>query len=143
MVRIMTVSEQIIQVINALCEKFGVAIDWTGENVIPYIEILCKKLITYEIGTSIMWMVFWAILSIACMILTKKFYPKFKEGLNQGYNEGWIVGSAFSIFGLVIVYMIAIIVVMIQIGDIIKCTTFPEMYIFEYVSNLIGTSSAA
>ena len=41
----MTVSEQIIQVVDMLCEKFGMAIDWTGENVIPYIEVLCKKLV--------------------------------------------------------------------------------------------------
>ena len=31
----MTVSEQIIQVIDALCEKFGIAIDWTTQNIIP------------------------------------------------------------------------------------------------------------
>lgn len=139
----MTVSEQIIQVIDALCEKFGIAINWTGENVIPYIEILCRKLVTYEICTSIVWMMFWAMLSIICMILTKKFYPKFKEGLNQRCNDGWIVGSAFSIFGLVIVYITTIAVVMVQIGNIIKCATFPEMYIFEYVSNLINASSVA
>ena len=30
----MTVSEQIIQVLDALCEKFGLVIDWTSENAI-------------------------------------------------------------------------------------------------------------
>ena len=49
----MTVSEQIIQVIDALCEKFGIVVDWTSESVIPYLEILCTKLIKYEICTSI------------------------------------------------------------------------------------------
>lgn len=39
----MTVSEQIISVLDALCEKFGIAINWTEENVIPYVEILCKN----------------------------------------------------------------------------------------------------
>ena len=54
----MTVSEQIIQVIDALCEKFGIVVDWTNENVFPYLETLCEKLIAYEIATSIVWKFF-------------------------------------------------------------------------------------
>ena len=76
----MTVSEQIIQVINALCEKFGIAINWTSENVIPYLETLCRKLITYEISTSIFWMVIMTLVSIASIVATRKFYPTFKDG---------------------------------------------------------------
>ena len=41
----MKVSEQIIQVLDALCAKLGMAIDWTADNVIPYIEKLCGKYI--------------------------------------------------------------------------------------------------
>lgn len=33
----MTVSDQIINVLDALCEKFGLVIDWTSENVVPYL----------------------------------------------------------------------------------------------------------
>ena len=35
-------SEQIIEVLNALCEKFGIAIDWTAENVMPYLTDLAE-----------------------------------------------------------------------------------------------------
>lgn len=76
----MTVSEQIIQVVDALCEKFGIAINWTSENVIPYIETLCRKLVTYEISTSIAWMVIMTLLSIGSIVAAKKFYPTFKKG---------------------------------------------------------------
>lgn len=38
-----TLSDQIISVLDALCEKFGIAIDWTSQNVIPYIQLLAKK----------------------------------------------------------------------------------------------------
>ena len=30
--------DEIIKVINDLCGKFGIAIDWTSSNVIPYLE---------------------------------------------------------------------------------------------------------
>jgi hypothetical protein len=136
----MTVSEQIIQVIDTLCEKFGIAIDWTGANVIPYIEMLCGKLITYEIVTSIAWMVIMALLSITSIVATKKLYPIFKEGIeNQGHwDEDWSIGAGFAIAGLILINVVTIIVWGAQIMDIIKCVTFPEMYVFEYVSALVS-----
>ena len=136
----MTVSEQIIQVLDVLCEKFGIAINWTSENVIPYIEVLCKKLVTYEIATSIASMIFMLILVMASIIATKMLYPVFKEGIeNQEYYEdGWSIGTIFAIFGLVALYIATIVVFACQITDIIKCATFPEMYVFEYVSRLIN-----
>ena len=45
-------SEEIIKVLDALAEKFGVAVDWTSANVIPYLEQLCSKCVNYEIATS-------------------------------------------------------------------------------------------
>ena len=65
----MTVSEQIIQVINALCEKFGIVVDWTSKNAIPYLEVLCKKLITYEIWTSVITIIFLLTLSVIFVFL--------------------------------------------------------------------------
>lgn len=135
----MTVSEQIIQVIDSLCAKFGIVVDWTSNNITPYIEMLCGKLIKYEIATSIFWMVLMVSLSIASIVATKKLIPVFKKGLEECYDdEMWMVGTGFAIVGLVILNLATIIVVGSQIVDIIKCMTFPEMYIFEYVSNLMG-----
>lgn len=135
----MTVSEQIIQVINTLCEKFGIAINWTGENVIPYLEILCGKLIKYEICTSIAWMAIMILLSIGSIIATKKFAPIFRKGLKeQGtLDDGWTCATIVAIIGLAVLNLATIIVVGVQIMDIVKCITFPEMYVFEYVSKLI------
>ena len=136
----MTVSEQIIQVVDALCEKFGIVVNWTGENVIPYLEVLCGKLVAYEIYTSIAWMAIMILLSIGSIVATKKFAPTFKEGIKKEKNSwycGWEVGSVFAIIGLVGINLVSIIVIGMQIMDVIKCATFPEMYVFEYVSRLM------
>ena len=133
----MTVSEQIVQVIDALCEKFGIAMNWTSENVIPYIELLCKKLVAYEIGTSIAWTVIMISLSIGSIVATKKLAPIFIKKIEKDRWSNWDVGAGFAIAGLIIINLISIIVIGIQIMDIIKCLTFPEMYIFEYISALI------
>lgn len=136
----MTVSEQIIEVIDALCAKVGIAIDWTGENVLPYIETLCGKLINYEVGTSIAYIVIFLALIAGSIVAVKKFKPVFKNGLDnsKSYEIGWEMATAFSIIGLVIFYIISLIVVVGQIMDIVKCMTFPEMYVFEYVQGIIS-----
>jgi hypothetical protein len=136
----MTASEQIIQVIDALCTKFGIAIDWTSENVIPYVETLCGKLINYEILTSVFVMVIWLALGIGGIVAIKKFTPVFKRGLEnrRSWEIGWEFATVFSIVGLVILYITTIIVVSDEIMDIIKCIMFPEMYVFEYVQKLVN-----
>ena len=45
----MSFSSQFIEVLDALCEKFGIAIDWTSKNVMPYVTDLDARIITYEI----------------------------------------------------------------------------------------------
>ena len=101
------------------------------------IKTLCEKLIAYEIGTSIAWMVIMISFSIGSIVITKKVLPYFEEGLDEYYNEWWIVGAVFGIVGLIGLNLATIIVVGTQIMDIIKCVTCPEMYIFEYVKSLI------
>lgn len=137
----MNVSEQIIQVIDALCEKFGIAMDWTGGNVIPYFETLCEKLIKYEIATSLANITFMFLFVAGCIIATKKLYPIFKDGVERDTSYGdcdWIIGSAFAIAVLIVVGIIAIVVFTNNTMDIIKCVTFPEMHVFEYIQGIMN-----
>lgn len=139
----MTVSEQIIQVIDALCEKFGIVINWTSDNVIPYIEMLGKKLVTYEICTSIVWLVIMITVSISSIVIARKSFPIFLQEIKRTTDKyglctsNWDVGFGFSIAGLAVINIVSIIVIITQAMDIIKCLTFPEMYIFEYITALI------
>lgn len=136
----MTVSDQIIEVLDALCDKFGVAVDWTSQNVIPYIAALCEKFITYEIATSIFWMCVPLVLLAICIPLTCMFWKK-ANALDYGWNEEEVVcwfAIAFLIL-TVVVSLWAIIGIPVQIHDIIEVITFPEKTIFEYISNLLRT----
>ena len=137
----MTVSDQIIQVLDVLFAKFGLVIDWTSENIIPYLSTLCTKLVAYEIWTSVVWMAIMLALTVASIIATKKLTTVFKNGIaNQGrYDYGWTTGSVFAIIGLVMLYIAVISVTVSQTMDIIKCVTFPEMYIFEYIQGVLNS----
>lgn len=50
-------SDEVIKILDALTERLGLAIDWSSSNVLPYFQQLCNKYVTYEITTSIIWIV--------------------------------------------------------------------------------------
>jgi hypothetical protein len=131
----MTVSEQIIQVINDLCAKFGMVIDWTSENVWPYIESLVGKYIKLEIATSAALCLIFIILPVAIFFVAKYFHPKAKE---KYYDPDYFVVWAAVISWLLFVALAftGIIVIVAQIFDIITCLTFPEKMVFDYIMNL-------
>ena len=83
----MEVSEQVIKVLDAVCDKFGIAIDWTSNNVIPYIQELGNKIITYDICNSIMWLVIGSAIPLTVAILIKKFLNKKKLEAQESMND--------------------------------------------------------
>ena len=78
----MTVSDEIIKVLNAFSKKIGITIDWTQNNILPYMQKLCDKYITYEMITSIFWIIIGIcllILGIYCIKKSKYYWMKKKE----------------------------------------------------------------
>ena len=128
----MNVSDQIIQVLDNLCEKFGFAIDWTSENILPYLSTLCNKLISYEIWTSVAWIIIAIIIGITCLIILTK--PNIRDRMSNGVFEG-----AFARAAIILLSIFSIACIVMNTMDIIKCVTFPEMYIFEYVQRVLNS----
>ena len=121
----MNISEQIINVIDNLCQKFGIAIDWTAANVLPYITTLCEKYIHWETSTSIAWIIIMSSCTLITLIAAI-FICKF----------GYWGGAEWVMFGFVLI--ISIGVVGQQVFDIIECKTFPEKAIYDYITYQIN-----
>ena len=124
----MTVSDQIIQVIDNLCEKFGLVIDWTSETAVPYMATLCTKLVSFEIWSSVAWLIIMLVGFIVALMLIRKFRH---SGIDVIVPISMVSGffCMFAISGCIA-----------QIMDIIKCLTFPEMFVFEYVQRVINAA---
>lgn len=132
----MTVSEQIIQVLDALCAKFGIVIDWTASNVLPQLEVLCGKFIRFEIWTSVFWMVFVTVLLAACWIVFGSTYKGAKECFyNDEYLVTWVNGTS-GVAGTIAI-LVFVVVLGVQTYEIIEAVTFPEKTLFDYVSELL------
>lgn len=134
----MQVSEQIIEVLNYICEKIGITIDWTSANIVPYLNELCEKYIRYEIATSTVWLVIGIICIVICAVIGKKYLKKFlaKRAERDSYSSD---GDEYAVIAIIcLVVILSIVPVPIyQIFDIVECCTIPEKTIFEYVQSLL------
>lgn len=132
----MNVSEQIISVIDNLCQKFGIVIDWTSENVIPYLEVLCGKFIKWEITTSIFWIAFTGLLTLVLWLVLKPLLKKANE--NQWCDDEVCIPAIIFAVITAICTTAFVFVIGFQSYDIIEAITFPEKTIYDYISGLIN-----
>lgn len=130
-----TVSNQIIEVLDALCDKFGLAIDWGAQNVLPYAQELMGKMVSYELWTSVGEVTLFVFLFTLYIVCTKKLVNPFKKGVDEESPMAllialfWVIGGIISIFS--IKYFIS------NIKDIITCLTFPEKIVFEMMQSMM------
>ena len=131
-------SEEVIKILDALAEKFGLAIDWTSANVLPYLQQLCGKYVTYEIATSVVW-----ILIGICLLFvgkysiekTKQYWKKYEENTYSDYDVATVMLGILA--GCVIIGGIAVI--LCQTFDIVTCITFPEKIIIEELQSVYSS----
>lgn len=139
------VSSQIIDVINELCSKFGIVIDWSQKNVQPYLESLVTKAVNYELYTSIMWIVIGAILfGIGLSYLSKadkckERYIKYKKDSTVDTESDYICKDLYRILGWFLL-IIAILFIIYNANDVIKCITFPDKVVFDMIYNYLPTN---
>ena len=117
-------SDELIKTFDYLLSQFGIAVDWTSENVLPYLQTLAEKLVRFEINTSIMWLV------VGVVVLTVGVWIFVKD------IKDW--DSGVFILGVILI-IVAGIVCCCQVYDIIKCVSFPELYVFEYIELALHT----
>jgi uncharacterized membrane protein len=135
----MTFSSEVITILDELAKRFGIAIDWTAENVIPYVTDLGSRFVTYTlVMTIISLFIKFAILFIGFFIFYKAF--KWSEQLakeNKSDDEApfflGLVGLGIAIVGL-----IALIVSgWSNIETIVACNYIPETVIIDYLKTLL------
>lgn len=131
----MTVSEQIIQVLDNLGEKFGLAIDWSSKNILPYVNELMNKAVSYELWMNIISLALVMIMTIISWVVFCKTIKKKNFSWYDMNGLSWIGIISLS-FGIVF-STVFIVVLLINIPTIIACLTFPEKVIFDMVQSML------
>lgn len=124
----MKISDEVIKILEYLGQKIGITIDWTSNNVLPYVQQLCEKFIAWEISTSYAW------IAIAGGV--------FAISLIFAILVSWLSDLGGFEWGLfAVVAIVTVIIIGCQVFDIIQCQTFPEKAIYEYIQFYLNSSS--
>ena len=124
----MSFSSQFIEVLDALCDKIGIAIDWTSQNVVPYVTDLAARIITYEIWTSAAWIVIAVIVFLIAWKMTKNMCKA--DRLDYEWVLGWVVR--------ILIGVSCFIIIVFQVFDIIEALALPEKTLYDFVMGLMS-----
>ena len=130
-------SEEIIKVIDELGKRFGIVIDWSNQNIIPYLQELLKRFICYQNITACVWIIISIAMTIGGVVMLK-FLNKWRKSDN--YNKGYCndddmlvaLGYIFSVF----IIALGIGLIIENVFGIIKNVCMPEMVVYEYITNI-------
>lgn len=130
-----TISNQIIEVLNALCDKFGIAIDWTGQNVMPYVQELMRKAVNYELWTNITCVIVLAVITTVCWIVVYKLSRTSGFQWDDAFDEFIpTIAILLTIVGCVLI-IIDIFIFFDAYETIVACLSFPEKIIFNMLQS--------
>lgn len=129
----MEMNDQIVTAIDHLCSKFGLAIDWTGENVMPYLQDLCARYIQYEMWSSVGLGVFLIALMIVMAFWLRFCFRKYD---NSSWYSNWDVVWYVSLILGVTLYISGAISLVCVVDTVIKCSTIPEAVFVSYLFGL-------
>ena len=125
----MTISSEIIEVLDYVGEKFGIAIDWTSNNVLPYLQTLVDKFIQWEISTSILW------IAIAVFVIAMIISLMNLKGIRE-FNKEVCDCMLWIPAGILILGFF--IVICVQIFDIVECNVFPEKVLYDFIKIMLN-----
>lgn len=127
----MNFSDGFIKILDAVCDKLGIGIKWTGDNILPYIQQLVTKIAHWEIATSIIWIfVGFAILALA--FWCKKRYKEIIKSEHNHYSEEETPYIVIGVVATILSFMI-----FIEQGiDIATAITFPEKTAIEFMKEI-------
>lgn len=127
------VSNQIIEVLNEICNKFGLAIDWTSKNVQPYLQDLIAKCVAYKFATSIMWLIFGILVCAIGSVLVKMTVGSWKKYKEEGsFSDRDICAIQCIASGILLT--VGIVMVACNITTMIACKTFPEKVVLDMIT---------
>lgn len=131
-------SSQFIEIFDHLCQKFGIVVDWSAKNVVPYVQELCGRAIKYIAFKNVFFVFVFAGIFYLLWRFTKPFCSKenkwddsfqYVKSMNVSYVFSWITRALCSI--------ITVIGIVNSILTIIRCFWIPEIIILNILNSCV------
>lgn len=132
-------SEEIIKVLNDLGNRFGIAIDWSSQNILPYLQDLMGRFIKLQNVTAIIWIIFSIIIVIISFVfIYKSIKTTIKHSKEDPYYNIW--EDDFWHFMIITIFssltFIFFAVLMSNIFGVVQNIYTPELTVIEYIKNI-------
>ena len=127
-------SQEIIKVLDNLAQKFGIAIDWTNQNILPYLQDLIGRYISFKNAQAIIWIIISIIIiGLGIFIIVKTI--KWRESDEYDDNTFSVDGVYFTylLVGSIMLILTFFIVLFCIIGGLFQNIFMPEITILEYL----------
>ena len=127
--------KELCNVIDKIAEKIGVAIDWSSENVMPYIQDIMQRYRTMSIVGNVVAIIVCTIIITICVILVIKMIKGIVNGLRNEVSSIWFDAdydevSNFSLVTSIIIViplLVSVIVLCVATGELIGWLYVPEV----------------
>ena len=116
----MTMTPQAAVLLNELCRMLGIVVDWSDDDIVPYLTQIAEKYIAWETATSQNWLV----AGIAMCVL----------GIWIVYMDWHIWKEDLPTIGGAVLVLVGLVVIGAQINDILACKYWPEKAIADYLA---------
>lgn len=131
-----------ITVLDELGKKFGLMVDWSQQNVQPYVQELMGRTIKYEIFKSALGLILGIgilVCIVICIVfLVRKYQKDLKEWKDKGRNF-WTKPDAEDYkLSLLLIFpiLLGVLMIVFNIIGIAKCLTVPEFVFLNILQNL-------
>ena len=132
-------SQEIIKVLDNLAQKFGVAIDWTSQNILPYLQDLMSRYISLQNAYAVTWIVISTIILIISFIIMFKSINKIKKDSKQIKFYDVLDDSPSAFWGIIcssFFILIFLIVILCNIFGLFQNIFTPEITILNYLKTI-------
>lgn len=150
-------STEIIKVLDDLAARFGVAIDWTAENIMPYLKDVISRITIYKIvslsiaiGVSMLWLAIITPILVKCIKNDHKTCIQKKENTVFWHYETYHgmpkpeLGYA-GCFAATVIGVVGFVAFFVAIGctsTLLKWIIVPELPLIEEVMSLLPSAAS-
>ena len=129
-------SEEIIKVLDDLGKRLGIVIDWTSQNILPYLQDLTNRFIGLRNTQAIIWIILSLVIivvSVLIIIKTIKNIKKLDNDNDYDYDDKYFfIIIADLCLGLITLTFF--IVMIANIFGLVQNIYMPELTVIDYIT---------
>ena len=130
-------SSEFEKALDAVCDKFGIAVDWSSKNVIPYVQELSTRVVHFKMASAIFFAVV-GILMVVSIILWVKLIKYCDKRYKEEKWSDWDAAKGLSIGACIICVVIGMYVVLYSVYDIVAYSVLQKKALVDFISTYMN-----